>query len=417
MRGVWLLALSVMTLAAQPGFVANYDEAKVGNHPLPDPLKFEDGAPVKSAKEWTERRRPEILRLFEEHVYGKTPAAAKIEFEVTKRDPKALNGKATRQELTIWPAGRRGPSMQMLLYVPNQVSGKVPAFVSLSFTGNHSVDPDPAITISTRWMRQGPGIVQNRATEATRGTAASRWPVDLIVSKGYALATVYYGDLFPDHKDGKAESILPHLPDSNWNAIGAWAYGMSRMLDYLEKDSRIDTKRVAVVGHSRLGKAALWAGAQDERFAMVVANDSGEGGAAISRRNYGETVEVLNTAFPHWFTQNYARYNKAVEQMPVDQHELLALVAPRLLYITSATEDQWADPKGEFLSCVAASPVYKLLLGKDGFAGQDPSLVEQPVLRSRIGYHLRAGKHDITRYDWEQFVAFADLHLKPAAVK
>ena len=409
-----LLLWSLFAFQQAP-FVANYDEAKVGNYTLPDPLRFEGGGVVKSARNWTERRRPEILRLFEEHVYGKTPPPAKIEFEVSKRDPKALNGAATRQEVTVWLAGKKGPTMRILLYVPNHAKGRVPAFVSLGFGGNQTVESDPAITLTTGWTAAGTGVVRNRATEASRGSAASRWPVDLIVSKGYALATVYYGDLFPDHKDGAPESILPHLPASNWNAIGAWAYGMSRILDYLEKDSRIDAKRVALVGHSRLGKAALWAGAQDQRFAMVAGNDSGEGGAALSRRNFGETVRRLNTSFPHWFTKDYARYNDAVDQLPVDQHMLLALVAPRPLYITSATEDQWADPKGEFLSCVAASPVYRLL-GTDGFAGVDHSLVRQPV-RSRIGYHLREGKHDITRYDWEQIIAFADLQLGKRAVK
>lgn len=402
----WLLLLAFQ----QAPFVPNYDEAKVGNHALPDAL---GGA--KSAQEWRQRRRPEILRLFEEHVYGRTPAAPPIEYEVTKREAKALNGAATREEVTVWVAGRKGPSMQVLVYLPNHVQGRAPAFVSLGFGGNQTVEADPGITMSTRWMRPGAGITGNRATEASRGSAASRWPVDLIVSQGYALATAYYGDLFPDHNDGAPDSILPHLPKSagapsEWNAIGAWAYGMSRILDYLEKDRRIDAKRVAVVGHSRLGKAALWAGAQDQRFALVIGNDSGEGGAAIARRNFGETVERINTAFPHWFTKKYARYNQAVEQMPVDQHMLLSLVAPRPLYITSATEDVWADPHGEFLACAAADPVYRLL-GTDGFAGRDHTLVEQPV-RSRIGYHLRVGKHDITRYDWEQFIAFADLHLK-----
>lgn len=411
----WLLIAATLSLLAQTPFIANYDESKIAPYTLPDPLTFADGKPVKTAKDWTGRRRAEVLKLFEDNVYGKLPPAAKIEFEVTKVDPNALGGAATRQEVTVWPAGKQGPTMSILLYVPNSANGRVPAFVSLNFPGNHTVQPDPSITLSTRWIIPGPGVVENRATEAARGAAVSRWPVDLIISKGYAVATVYYGDLFPDRKDGAKDSILPHLPATNTNAIGAWAYGMSRMLDYLEKDPRIDAKRVAVVGHSRLGKAALWAGATDQRFAMVVGNDSGEGGAAIARRNFGETVERINTSFPHWFTGKYASYNRAVDQMPVDQHMLLALMAPRPLYITSAAEDQWADPHGEFLSCVAASPVYKLL-GTDGFAGKDHTLVEQPV-RSRIGYHLRAGKHDITRYDWEQIIAFADLHLKKAAVK
>jgi hypothetical protein len=309
----------------------------------------------------------------------------------------------------------------MLLYVPNAAKRPVPAFLGLNFDGNHAVHPDPGIRIATAWMDDGPGVVDHRATGAARGTNAAAWPVERILDRGYALATIYYGDIEPDHPEGWKAGVRSRVgpgasgrfaPD-DWGAIGAWAWALSRALDVLSKDPDVDGARVAVIGHSRLGKTALWAGARDERFAMVVSNESGEGGAALARRRFGETTERITRVFPHWFAHRYRDYADREDALPVDQHMLLALAAPRPLYVASATEDLWADPRGEFLAAKAAEPVYRLL-GKAGLGVDAPPPADRPV-GDTIGYHDRTGKHALTAYDWEQYLDFADRHLRPAA--
>lgn len=419
-----LIAALLASAAMAQSKTANYDESKVGSLPLPDPLVMADGSKVSDAAGWA-RRRAELLKLFENEVYGKTPGGKPeaMRFKITERSESALGGKATRKQIDIILSDKPEiPVIHVLLYIPNDRKGPAPGFVALNFTGNHTTTSDPAVPVSTSWMRpardKGKSVVNNRATEEGRGAASGRWAFEEVVARGFASATAYYGDIDPDFDDGFQNGVHPlfYKPGQTkpaadeWGSIGAWAWGMSRMLDYLETDSDIDAKHVVATGHSRLGKTALWCGAQDTRFAAVISNCSGAGGAALSKRIYGETVAHLNTSFPHWFNGNFKKYDNNEAALPIDQHQLIALIAPRPVLVNSAVEDTWADPKGEFLSVHHAGPVFKLL----GLTSPPTDLwpgVHQ-LINTRAGYHMRPGKHDVLPEDWQTYIHWVNAQWK-----
>lgn len=406
---------------AQPeGF--NYDESKVPAYTLPDPLIDASGHRVKDADSWQQTRRTEVLSLFEDHVFGRTPSGdIDVRFEILQTDDQAYDGSATRKQVRMhFQANGHHVAADLLIYLPNDSEGPAPLFVGLNFNGNHTTTHDPAVPVNQNWMRatDRDGVVDHRSSEAARGTSAKRWAIEAALERGYGVATMYCGDLDPDFDDGFQNGIHPMFyregqtqPDVNeWGTIGAWVWGLSRAMDYFETDAAIHHEQVAVLGHSRLGKSSLWAGATDERFAIVISNNSGCGGAALARRRFGETVQRINTNFPHWFNDAHQAYNENEDALPVDQHMLIALMAPRPIYIASASEDLWADPHGEFLSGKHAESVYALF-GKTGLTVENPPEPDHPV-GDHIGYHLRTGKHDVTAYDWEQYLNFADRHFR-----
>ncbi|MEM7654592.1 MAG: acetylxylan esterase [Bacteroidota bacterium] len=399
-----------------------YDEAKVPEYELPALLTFENGESISHPAQWPLRRQ-ELLHQLAHNVFGHVPTqtGASMSVEVLETGEKVLEGLAHRRQVRLTFAGNgQSLSVDVLLYVPAKAQGKVPVFLGYNFFGNQSIHPDPAILITQSWTmdREEMGVKNHQATGASRGVRVSRWPVEQILKAGYGLAVMYYGDIDPDVDDGFQNGIHPLFSasgqnkpaETEWGSIAAWAWGLSRALDYLETEEWVDGEKVIVIGHSRLGKTSLWAGATDERFAAVISNNSGCGGAALSRREFGETVRRINTRFPHWFNDRFVAYNENLAALPVDQHSLLAAIAPRPLYVASASEDLWADPMGEFLATQEASQVYEWL-GRKGLTIDAFPEPNTPAI-GRVSYHLRAGKHDLTAYDWEQYLKFADQWVK-----
>lgn len=391
------LLLTGAALSAPP--VPDTAPVPLGERHLPDVLTFQSGEKVTSPAQWP-ARRAEILELFRTDVYGRNPIErpADLRFTVEKTNPNAMNGAAMLKEVAIEFSGAGGTGqIHLVLFVPNQRAGAAPVFVLASNRGANNIDP-------------------------TRAQKSEFWPAEEIVARGYATAAFLTADLDPD-KDDDFKNGVHGLFDpprkagearagDAWGTIGAWAWGASRVLDYLESDKDVDAKRVAIVGHSRGGKTALWAGATDPRFALTVSNESGSTGAALSRGKRGETIALINKAFPHWFNANYKKFDGKENELPLDQHQLIALMAPRPVYIASAIGDQWSDPESEFLSGVAASPVYELLGEKGVTATAFPDL-EKPLHDGFIGYHVRRGGHGMNLYDWTQFMDFADQKMKP----
>ena len=410
-----ILLLTARAFAQQDQVL--YDENLVPVYTLPDVLVLRNGETVRDSATWTNRRRPEILALYETEVFGHSPAPpSKPGCELSSVDGAALGGKAVRKIVTVHLSEKGGGrNTNLLMYLPSRTRKPVPVFLGLSFAGIWTVAADPGVPLGEQWVRNSDTREYERqaAQEKDRGSRAQQWQLEKILDAGYGLAVFYYGEVEPDFAGGMRYGIRPLFlkpgraqpAADEWGAIGAWAWAASRAMDCLENDKDVDTRRVALFGHSRLGKTALWAGAQDTRFSFVISNESGEGGAAISRRLYGERTRNLNTAFPQWFDGNFKNYNDREEQMPFDSHMLLSLIAPRGLYVSSAEEDKWSDPKGEFLAAAAASPVWRLF-GQTGIDKMEMPGLHQPV-GAAVRYHIRAGKHDVTAYDWEQYLRFA----------
>jgi hypothetical protein len=393
--------------------------AKLPANPnLPDPLTTFAGKKVTSPEEWRTRRRPELKQLFQHYMYGRYPTVKPhVVGKVVHEDKQALGGKATLREVALTVADG-APPVYVLIVTPNKRTGPAPAFVGLNFCGNHCLTPDPKVHVPEGWMyAKYPGVKNNRASAAGRGTQMQVWPLETIIDRGYALATAYDGGIIPDSakvRGGLADLLMPAGRDAadDTGTIMAWAWGVHRMVDYLTAMPEIDAKRIAAVGHSRLGKTAIVATAFDDRIALGVPSQAGCGGTAPSRTHNpkSETVKRINTNFPHWFDGNFKQFNDAAERLPFDQNCLVAICAPRPVLFTCAAEDQWANPPGQFDVLKAATPAYKLL-GVDGMTADAMPPVGK-LLDSRLGYWTRPGTHAMTPADWQTYLAFADKWLK-----
>ena len=407
------------------GIPVNYDESKVGTYTLTDPLTLENGKKVKNGKAWWSKRRPEIVKIFEEQQYGVAPARPADEsFEVTDKGTPALGGKAIRKQVTIHLLkDPKAPVIHLLEYLPANAKGKVPMFFTISFGPVQNTTDDPGIT---------PDLVRNPKTNELGAAPAQtgrfvfgRVPVEKFLDAGIGVATYYYAELDPDTLTGfphgiRAEYKKPgqigeddRAPDA-WGSIAAWAWGMSRVEDYFETDPGVDAKRVAIQGVSRLGKTVTWAGASDQRFAAVIASCGGEGGADLSHRDYGESIAHLKapSRYPYQFAANYAHWAGFPDKAPMDANMLLALIAPRPVLLQTGNTDYWSDPKGEFLAAVAAGPVYKLL-GKQDLGTDVWPAAKVPIFSNGLNYYMHDGGHGMVPTDWDIYIEFLKANLHP----
>jgi len=371
----------------------NYYEEKVPAYTLPDPLTTLGGKKVENGGQWNKVRRPEVLGLFRENVFGVVPDTKyEKSFKITNEDKNAINGAATLKQVDITiKSGDKSLVIHLTLFTPNGKKKQSPVFLLIDNRGPSNTDPQ-------------------------RKVKSEFWPVEEAIARGYGMAVFSNADVDPDNFDEFKDGIHGVLdksprPDNAWGSLAAWAWGASRCMDYLVTDRDVDGKRVAVVGHSRGGKTALWAGAEDTRFAMVVANESGCGGAALARRRFGETVARINTAFPHWFNANYKKFGDKEDSLPLDMHMLLTLIAPRALYVDCASDDLWGDPAGSYISLYKSVPVFNILGAKSDIPEAMPPLNKQ-VMSGKVAYHIRDGVHNMLLKDWNYFMDFADVVMK-----
>lgn len=409
MRWFLFIGASLVTL---PALAADF----------PDPLVLQDGTKTTTKDAWNEKAKPELKELFQKHMYGRYPdVRTKISAKVLHEDNKAFGGIGTLREVELSLGIKDCPPISLLMAIPNdQPKRGVPVFVGMNFSGNHAIVDDPKVRIPLNWTYPNdPGVKNNRATAEGRGKGAKVWPLTQIVKAGYAVVTFHNADVDPDTKEergGMRPFITPFTDGKTPNDFPAtvmcWAWGIHRVIDYVVTQPEFDAKRIAAVGHSRLGKTVLLAAAFDERIALAIPHQAGCGGTAPSRQNdpKAESVKRITTSFPHWFSASFAEYADDTTKLPFDQHTLLALVAPRPVLYSNATEDQWANPKGQFDMLKQATPVYKLL-GVDGMM-ETEFPANGKLIDNRLGYWIRTGKHEMNADDWGVFIKFADKWMK-----
>jgi hypothetical protein len=421
--GAILAVIGATSLMALTSSAAEFPEIdKLPAHQeLPDPLVVFDGTHVADRQAWNENRKPELKALFQHYMYGEIPPAPKIEATVARTDSDAVDGKATMKQIRIAVTQVPDcPAINLLLFVPNHRDSnrRPPVVLGLNFNGNHTVLADPRIELAAGWVPDGQGVEHNRPTEAGRGRDADRWQVKHVIDRGFALATFYHGDIAPDHpgfKDGVFPFFLKpgrteHGPN-DWGAIAAWGWGLQRGVDYLLTDGDIDPKRIIVYGHSRNGKAALLAGAFDDRIAAVIPHQAGCGGSAPSRQHNpkAESVTRINQSFPHWFNARFKQFGGHEEKLPFDQNCLVALCAPRPVLFTCGDDDQWANPPGQLDVLKSATSVYKLF-GRDGISS-DATAEDDKRIGDGLYYFIRKVPHTVDRTYWDAFLDFAEQAL------
>lgn len=422
---VGLLVLSTIYASIRPVMAQTTfpEPDQLPSHPeLPDPLVMFNGERVTGKQEWLEQRRPELKALFQHYMYGYLPPPAKIEAKVEYENAKAFDGKATLREVAISVGPPDVPSIHLLVVVPNQRKGPAPVFIGINFHGNHTLVNDRGVRLPTAWMpERGPGVKDNRATEAGRGKEIDVWALEQSIDRGYAVATFYSGDVDPDRKEIR-DGLQPYLRKRagkhgphDWGTIAAWAWGVHRVVDYLADCKDLDKNRIAVVGHSRLGKTAILAAALDDRIALAIPHQAGCGGTSPDRSDNpkAETVKRINTAFPYWFNDTFKQFNERTDKLPFDQHCLIALMAPRPVLLSNAEEDQWANPGGQYKMLEAADPVYRFL-GISGLGATKKPPPHGRLIGESLGYYIRPGEHSMTKEDWKIFLDFADKHFGKA---
>ena len=422
---VWLCCLLLGAAVASgqdrdtvAGIPVNYDELLVGDYKagLPDPLIFNNGKPVKNARQWA-KRRAEIVKIFEENQYGKWPAKRPaLRYDVAQDE--GFGGEAVRKQITLYfSPDNDGPRVDVLVYLPKDAVGAVPILLNLSFSPNNMAISDPGVKPGRRWDPKTKTMVESPSMPGFGGFGMDA-TAKKYLKEGFGFATLNYSDITPDFQDNNELGLrgLYHTPgapraDDDWGSISAWALGVSLLMDYFEKDPDIDATRVALTGCSRLGKTTIWTGAIEPRIKVVMPSCSGEGGAAISRRVYGETVAHLTepTRYPYQFCPKYAYWGDKLTQMPMDAHMLVALIAPRPLLLQTGSTDIWSDPMGEWLALIEGRKVYQLL-GKDVPAGNELPAADQPIYTT-LGYVMHEGGHGIQPQDWDYYLEFMKRYL------